>query len=85
MFHFTKNEKEKEVGLIQKIVSKIKIGCLIVICIQDTGKKVQILNQSIDFEKQLKRLADKKFKYFFEDNESGHKSEMNYRMIVVEN
>jgi SAM-dependent methyltransferase len=84
MFHFEKNDKEKEVGLIQKIVSKIKNGCLIVICIQDSGKKVQILNQAIDVEKQLKRLTDKKFKYTFEDAESGHKSETDYRMIVVE-
>jgi len=84
MFHFAKNDKEKEVGLIQKIVSKIRNVCLVVICIQDKGKKVQILNQSIDFEKQLRRLADKKFKYCFEDQESGHKSETDYRLIVVE-
>ena len=84
MFHFAKNDKEKEVGLIQEIVSKIKNECLIVICIQDNGKKVQVLNQSIDLEKQLKRLVDKKFKYTFEDAESKHKSETDYRMIVVE-
>lgn len=84
MFHFAKNDKEKEVRLIQKIISGIKNGCLIVICIQDTGNKVEILNQSISFEKPLKRLVDKKFKYTFEDAESGHKSETDYRMIAVE-
>ena len=84
MFHFAKNDKEREIGLIKKIVSKIRNGCLIVVCIQDTGDKVQILNQAIDFQKQLNRLADKNFKYTFEDKESGHKSETNYRMIVVE-
>ena len=84
MFHFEKNDKAKEVGLIQKIVSTSKIGCLVVICIQDTGKKVQILKESIDFERQLKRLADKKFKYCFEDQESGHKSETDYRLLIVE-
>lgn len=84
MFHFAKKDKAKEVALIQKIVSNIRDGCLVVICIQDTGKKVQILNQSIDFEKQLKRLVDKKFKYIFEEKESGHKTETNYRLIIVE-
>jgi hypothetical protein len=57
---------------------------LVVVCIQDTGDKVQTLNQAIDFEKRLKRLADKEFKYVFEDTDSRHKSETNYRMIVIE-
>lgn len=84
MFHFAKNDKEKEIGLIKKIVSEIRIGSLVVVCIQDTGDKVQTLNKAIDFEKRLKRLAEKEFNYVFEDSDSGHKSETNYRMIVIE-
>ena len=84
MFHFAKKDKEKEIGLIKRIISKIRNGSLVVVCIQDTGDKVQILNKAIDFEKRLKRLADKEFKYVFEDKDSGHKSETNYRMIVIE-
>lgn len=84
MFHFAKKDKKKEIELVKKIVSQIKNESLIVVCIQDTGDKVQIFIQAIDFEKQLKRLADKKFKYTFEDKESAHKSETNYRMIVIE-
>lgn len=84
MFHFAKKDKEKEIGFVKKIVSKLKNGGLFVICIQDSGDKIQILNQAIDFEKKLNRIADKKFKYSFEDEESGHKSETNYRMIVIE-
>ncbi|WP_075350829.1 class I SAM-dependent methyltransferase [Algoriphagus marinus] len=84
MFHFAKKDRDKEIGLIQKIISQIKNGSLLVVCIQDTGDKVQFLNQAIDVEKQLKRLDDKKFKYTFEDKESGHKSETDYRMIIVE-
>lgn len=83
MFHFNKKDKEKEVGLIKRIVSEIKNGSLLVVCIQDTGNKVQILNQAIDFEKEFSRLADKKFTYTFEDNDR-HKSVTDYRMIVVE-
>lgn len=84
MFHFAKKDREKEVGLINRIVSDITKGSLVVVCIQDTGDKVRTLNQAIDFKKKLNRLADKEFKYLFEDSNSGHKSETDYRMIVVE-
>ncbi|MBD3276175.1 MAG: methyltransferase domain-containing protein [Candidatus Marinimicrobia bacterium] len=84
MFHFAKNDKEKEIGLVKKTVSQIEKGCLLVICIQDTGNKVQILNQAVDYEKKLSRLVDKKFKYIFKDEESRHTSVTDYRMIVIE-
>ena len=84
MFHFAKNDKVKEIGLIKKIISDIRKGSLVVVCIQDTGDKVQTLNKVIDFERKHKRLSDKEFKYVFEDSDSGHKSETKYRMIVVE-
>lgn len=84
MFHFSKNEREKEIGLLEKIFAKINNGTSVVVCIQDTGNKVQTLNQVIYSNKQLNRKVDRLFKYTFEDKDSGHKSETNYRMIVVE-
>lgn len=84
MFHFAKVDKEKEIGLIKKIISDIRMGSLMVVFIQDTGNKVQTLNKAIDFERKHKRLADKKLKYVFQDSNSGHKSETEYRMIVIE-
>jgi tellurite methyltransferase len=84
MFHFAQKDKEKEIGLIKRIASDIKNGSLVVVCIQDTGDKVQMLNQAIHFEKELSRLTDKKFTYTFEDSDNGHKSETDYRMVVVE-
>ena len=83
MFHFAKNDRKKETEFIKKIISKIKEGCLVIFCIQDTGSKVEILNKTIDFEKPLTQLVDKKFEYLFEDNETGHQSKSDYRMIVV--
>jgi SAM-dependent methyltransferase len=83
MFHFAKKDKEKEVGLIQRIISDLKIGSLLVVCIQNTGNKVDILYRAIDFEKKLKRLADKAFKYVFEDKASSHQIETDYRMIIL--
>ena len=84
MLHFIKKDKEKEVGLVQKIISKIKNGCLVIFCIQDTRNKVKILNEAIDIENGCIRIVDEKFKYEFEDNESGLKSVTDYRMIVIE-
>ncbi len=84
MFHFAKKDKEKEIALIKKIVSDIKNGSIVVVCIQNTGDKVEILTQALDLEKSHTQLANKEFKYIFEDNESGHKSETDYRMIVIE-
>lgn len=83
MFHFTKNDRKKEIDFIKRILSKIKKGCLVIFCVQDTGKKIEILNKTIDFEKQLNRLIDKKIEYVFEDKENGHKSKTDYRMVVV--
>jgi 2-polyprenyl-3-methyl-5-hydroxy-6-metoxy-1,4-benzoquinol methylase len=83
MFHFTKKDRKKETEFIKKIISKTQKGCLVIFCIQDTGKKVDILNQTIDFEKQLDRLSVKKFDYTFEDSETGHKSKTAYQMIIV--
>ena len=83
MFHFSKKDKEKEIELIKKIISDMKGGCLLVVCIQNTGNKVQILNEVIDFEKKLNRIKVTEFKYIFEDKASGHKSSTDYTMIIV--
>lgn len=84
MFHFEKNDRSREVGLIKKIISTVKAGCIITVCIQDSPKKLEILNHGLHAERKLKILADRKFTYTFSDKESGHTSVTNYRMIAVE-
>lgn len=84
MFHFTKKDKTRETALIRKIISEIKPGSLAVFCIQDTGDKVQVLNRAIDSEKRRKRLAEKSFRYVFEESGTDHRSETDYQMIVIE-
>jgi len=83
MFHFAKKDKKKELSLIQKIVNEVSRDVIIIICIQDSGKKVDTLNQALDLHGSLVRLVNKKFVYTFEDQESGHKSATNYQMIAV--
>lgn len=84
MFHFSKKDKEKEVNLLKKVFSTIKPGSIVVVRIQDTGKKVEVLQQTVQAEKQMHFLENKQFKYTFEDRESGHTSITDYRMLVVE-
>ena len=83
MFHFAKKDLLKETEFIKKIISKITKGCIVIFCIQDTGKKVEILKETISFQVGLNGIEDKKFKYTFDDG--GHKSESNYRMVVIKN
>ena len=85
MFHFTKNDLNKETTFIKRIISNLKDDCLIVFCIQDTEKKVKILNETIDFDQKLDRVLDQKFDYVFNDSNNNHKSKTNYRMIIVKN
>lgn len=84
MFHFTKKDLEKETAFIKKVISKTKIGCLIVFCVQDTGHKVETLFRTMESTKQIDRLAENKFEYVFEDKKTGHQSRTDYRMIVVQ-
>lgn len=80
MFHFAKNDRIKETEFINKIITKISKGCLVVFCIQDTGNKVKILNDIIESKENVNLIENQKFKYVFEND--GHKSESDYRMLV---
>ena len=85
MFHFEKRDKEKETGLIDKIANQIKTGDLICFCIQDTGEKVKILkdtlvNTGINFNV----LKDSSLIYKYENKESGHTSETEYLLYIVQ-
>jgi tellurite methyltransferase len=84
MFHFEKRGLKRETELIEKIAKQITKNGLICICIQDTGKKVSILkntidNSGIDYE----ILNNSALIYKYQDQESGHKSETRYCMYIV--
>lgn len=85
MFHFAKKDREREMGLVRKIVQNMPSAALLVVCIQDTGSKVAYLTQALEEGKPLHRLADSQFQYTFVDQDSGHQSVTPYRMIAVTN
>ena len=84
MFHFEKRDKERETDLIKNIAQKIDHSSLICICIQDTGKKVSILKDTIDGSGiDVEILNDSSLMYIYEDKTSGHKSETKYCMYIL--
>lgn len=83
MFHFTKNDKERELNFLKKIFQLAKSKTIIVICIQNTGSKVKILNELINNSKELQRVEEIELKYTYVDQESNHSSATDYKMMVL--
>lgn len=83
MFHFLKADLDKETGLIKKIMVGIDEGSHVIFCIQDSGKKVQILNEILNVDNIYSKLLDQSIEYLFEDKKTGHKSKSKYRLIIV--
>ncbi|MBE0674368.1 MAG: methyltransferase domain-containing protein [Bacteroidales bacterium] len=83
MFHFTKKDRATETNFIIRLLFNIKIGCQVIFCIQDSGKKVSTLIDTVNTIKSVRKSIDKKLVYTFHDKSSGHKSKSDYRMIVI--
>ena len=84
LLHFEKRELKRETALIDKIAKQINKNGLICVCIQDTGKKVRILkdtigNSSIDFE----ILNDSSLIYKYKELRDSNKSETKYCMYIM--
>lgn len=83
MFHFGIKEREKEIELLNRVIKSVKPKTLITICIQNTGKKVEILNSIILNNSNLNTVNQTELTYSFEDKESNHRSKSKYKMITV--
>lgn len=83
MFHFGKKERDQEIAFLEKVFQQAAPGSLITICIQNTGKKVDTLNEIILTDPTVEVLSNTSLVYRFEDQASGHFSETNYEMVTV--
>lgn len=83
MLHFAKKERTKEIALLRRIMTSMRAGSLLIICIQDIGKKVGILNQAMDCDVSWEPLVNQAFTYTFRDPASGHRSSTPYRMVII--
>lgn len=84
MLHFYKKDKEKETGLVKKIILNSKKGTIIVFCIRDSGSMVKILLETIESTNIAGLLKQQSFKFKWLDKKSGHKSFTNYQMVVIQ-
>ncbi|MEL6255326.1 MAG: class I SAM-dependent methyltransferase [Bacteroidota bacterium] len=84
MFHFAKKDKEKESHLLEKLMTDMKVGAIMVICIQITPKKWGILQELISRNSYMRINHQEDFLYKFHDQSSGHTSSSDYRMICLE-
>lgn len=83
MFHFAKKDIKKEIKFLERIIQEAKAGAVITICIQKTGKKLEILDSVIMNFNELEKTNQTELLYRFEDKESGHNSESLYEMVSV--
>ena len=83
MFHFNKKDLQKETDFIKRIVDCSKQETVIVFCIQNTGKKISILNSTIDFNGDIGRIHEASFPYQFKDDATGHISTTDYKLIAI--
>lgn len=82
MFHFLKKDRKKETGLVERTIEQMRSGAELLVCIQDSGGKVQVLMETIEKSECMVIEKDLAFNYVFQDNDSGHSSSTPYRMIV---
>lgn len=83
MFHFRKQELKQETALVRKVIEHSGKGTLIIFCIQDTGNKIRTfenITKNLTYSEMATVAA---FKYRFEDKEANHRSETNYKMMVI--
>lgn len=83
MFHFTKKDEHKETSFIKKIIDSSKPETVVIFCIQNTKKKVSILNSTINIMGDIQRIHETSFPYQFKDDETGHVSTTDYKLIAV--
>lgn len=83
LFHFGKKERAREVGLLERILKTAKPGAYITVCIQDVGKKVEILNALLFRFEEIDLVDKTSLVYEFKDQASSHTSTTKYKMLIV--
>lgn len=84
MFHFNKKDNAKETAFLNHLIREMKPHRYLTICIQDTGKKVAILQKILQNHKYLHPIHQTNLLYKYEDKASNHVSETIYEMITVQ-
>ena len=81
MFHFQKKDRLKELKLIDKIITDAKENSIITFCIQNTGKKIDVLNEFVNKLALTTQHLEKDLVYIYTDEETNHSSETPYKIL----
>lgn len=84
MFHFGKNERLKEQNLLKRIIDLSSPNTIITICIQNTGKKTEILQNTLSEIANLKTINRIDITFIYEDPDSDHRSTTPYEIISIQ-
>lgn len=84
MFHFGKKERLKEQNLLKRIIDLSLPNTIITICIQNTGKKTEILQNTLSEIANLKTINRIDITSIYEDPDSDHRSTTLYEMISIQ-
>lgn len=82
MFHFTKNDKEKEVNFLKDLLLKAKDGTEVIISNLNTDKKCDIIKETFLAKGKSELILEKDFEYIFIDSETKHTSTSPYKFLV---
>ncbi len=83
MFHFQKQDREKELAWISSLCQLVRPGTLLVFSILDTGKKVHILKEAIQ-SLGAEVIHEQPMTFRFADPASGHRSTSAYRLVAIQ-
>lgn len=81
MFHFQKKDRLKELKLIEKIITDAKENSIITFCIQNTGKKIDVLKEFVNKLALTTKHFEKDLVYIYTDEETNHSSETPYKIL----
>jgi SAM-dependent methyltransferase len=83
LFHFGRKERAREVGLLERILKAAKPGAYTTICIQDVGRKVEVLNTVLSRFEEITLMDKTSLVYQFRDQASNHTSATKYEMCTI--
>lgn len=83
LFHFGKKEKAREAGLFQRLAQDADPGTLLVVCLQDVGEKVAVLDNLTQALGFLQEVHREHFTYTFRDQASGYSADTPYVLVAL--
>jgi SAM-dependent methyltransferase len=83
MFHFTKKDEQRETDFIKKIITGSAPETVVTFCIQNSKKKLAILEHTLNLMGSLNRIHEISFQYQFKDDATGHVSTTDYKLIAI--